>query len=110
LLTDESEKTLEDTLKSALKMETNTAPPAALLAPGLHDNDIEYEPLWLKLQYDTYKPENWNNGSGVLEICLGYIYESYTIESAPPSDNDSFETPEEELLKQNKHEEFVTST
>jgi hypothetical protein len=93
-----------------LKAETNTAPPAALLAPGLHDDAIEYEALWLKLHCATYKLDIWNNGRGVLEICLGYVYESYTIESAPPSDKASIESPELELLKQNKHDEFVICT
>ncbi len=95
---------------SALKAETNTEPPAALLAPGLHDDAIEYEPLWLKLQCATYKLDNWNNGMGVVEIRMGYVYGSYTIESAPPSDKASFESPEKELLKQNKHDEFVMFT
>ncbi len=107
-LTDESETTLEENTTSALKAETNTAPPAALLAPGLQDDAVEYEALWLKLQCDIYKLENWNNGSGV--FCLGYVYESYTIESAPPSDKASIERPERELLKQNKHDEFEMFT
>ena len=93
-LADESEKTLEEITTSALKAETKTAPPAALLAPGLQDDAVEYEPLWLKLQCDIYKLENCNNGRGVFEIRLGYVYESYTIESAPPSDKASSESPE----------------
>ncbi len=95
---------------SALKVETNTAPPAALLAPGLHDDAIEYELLWLKLQCATYTLENCNTGRGVLEIRFGYVYESYTTESAPPNDKASFESPERDLLKQNKHDEFVMFT
>ena len=109
-LTDESEKTLEEITTSALKADTNTAPPAALLAPGLHGDAIEYELLWLKLQCATYKLENCNNGRDEFEIRLGYVYESYTIESAPPSDKASIESPERELLKQNKHDKFVICT
>ena len=72
-LTDESEHTLEEITTSALKAETNTAPPAALLAAGLQDDAVEYELLRLKLQCDIYKLENWNNGRGVFEIRLGYV-------------------------------------
>ncbi len=103
-LTDESETTLDEITTSALKAETNTAPPAALLAAGLQDDAVEYELLWLKLQCATYKLENCNNGRGVFEIRLGYVYIPYTIESAPPNDKASFESPERELLKQNKHD------
>jgi hypothetical protein len=62
------------------------------------------------LQCDIYKLENCNNGRGVFEIGLEYVYESYTIESAPPSDKASIESSEMELLKQNKHDEFVICT
>jgi hypothetical protein len=46
------ETTLEEMATSALPTETNTAPPAALLLPGLQDNDVEDDILLLKLQLE----------------------------------------------------------
>ncbi len=43
---------------SALPTETNTAPPAALLPPGLQDNADEDAMLFRKLQFKNVKFED----------------------------------------------------
>ena len=83
---------------SALPTETNTAPPAALLPPGPHDNDDEDAMLLLKLQF-----KNINFEDRVEDIFedLGYEYDSNDAETAPPKEKASFENPDvDELLLQ----------
>jgi hypothetical protein len=70
LATYESEIELEKTCKS-LEIETNTAPPAALLAPGLHDEDEEIEWLLLKLQCAMDSAEHCDVAGTVSDSCLG---------------------------------------
>ena len=83
---------------SALPTETNTAPPAALLPPGLHDNDDENAMLLLKLQFKNVNFED--RVEDMLED-LGYAYDSNDAETAPPKEKDSFENPDvDELLLQ----------
>jgi hypothetical protein len=43
---------------SALPTETNTAPPAALLPPGLQSNDVKDAMLLLKLQFKNVNFED----------------------------------------------------
>jgi hypothetical protein len=84
--------------------ETNTAPPAALLLPGLHDNDDEDAMLLLKLQLENFKIEERVTTEDVLAD-LGYTYDSNDVETAPPKENASCETPDvEELQLQSTHD------
>ena len=85
---------------SALPTETNTAPPAALLLPGLQDNDVEDDILLLKLQLEKFKNEERVTTEDVLAD-LGYTYDSNDVKTAPPKEKASFEAPDvEELLLQ----------
>ena len=78
---------------SALPTETNTAPPAALLPPGLQDDDEEDAKLLLKLQLKNVKLEDRVTTEDVVED-LGYAYDSNDAETAPPTEKDSYETPD----------------
>ena len=91
---------------SALPTETNTAPPAALLPPGLHDNDDEDAMLLLKLQFKNVNFEARVEDvlEGMLDN-LGYAYDSNDAETAPPKEKASFENPDvDELLLQCAHD------
>ncbi len=57
MLAEEWEISLDEMATSAPETEANNAPPAALLAPGLQDNDDDDETLWLKLQCKIVKRE-----------------------------------------------------
>jgi hypothetical protein len=81
-----------------LPTETNTAPPAALLPPGLHDDDDEDATHLLKLQF---KNVNFEDRVETMLEDLGYVYDSNNAETAPPKEKDSFENPDaDELLLQ----------
>ena len=83
-----------------LTTEANIAPPAALLPPGLHDSDDENAMLWLKLQLKNVKLVDRVMAGNASEI-LGYTYDSNTVETAPPKQKASFESPDaEEVLLQ----------
>jgi hypothetical protein len=91
--------------------ETNTAPPAALLPPGLHDNDDEDAMLLLKLQFKNVNFED--RVEDMLEDMfedLGYTYDSNDAETAPPKEMASSENPEvDELLLQCVHDKLKSS-
>jgi hypothetical protein len=100
--TRELETTLEEMATSALPTETNTAPPAALLPPGLQDDEDEDAMHLLKLQLKNVKLEA--RVEDMLEDMfedLGYEYDSNDAETAPPKEKASFENPDvDELLLQ----------
>ncbi len=96
---------------SALPTETNTAPPAALLPPGLHNDDDEDVMLLLKLQFKKVNFEDRVEDmfEGMLEN-LGYAYDSNDAETTPPKEKDSFENPDvNELLLQCVHDKLKSS-
>ena len=94
---------------SALPTETNTAPPAALLPPGLQDDDDEDAMLLLKLQLKNVKLEDRVTAEDVVED-LGYAYDSNDAETAPPTETASFEKPDvDELLLQCAHDVLKSS-
>ena len=94
---------------SALPTEKNTAPPAALLPPGLQDDDDEDAKLLLKLQLKNVKLEDRVTAEDVVED-LGYAYDSNDAETAPPTEKDSYETPDvNELLLQCAHDALKSS-
>jgi hypothetical protein len=80
---------------SALTTETSNAPPAALLPPGLHDNDDEDATLLLKLQPLIFKLVD--RVTAVLEV-FRYAYDSNVTETAPPEDKASSENPDVEVM------------
>ena len=80
---------------SVLTTEANIAPPAALLPPGLHVNDDDNAMLWLKLQFKNVKLVDRVTAGNAPEI-LGYAYDSNTVETAPPKEKASFESPDED--------------
>ena len=96
---------------SALPTETNTAPPAALLPPGLQDDDDEDAMLSLKLPLKNVKLED--RVEDMLEDMfedLGYTYDSNDAETAPPKEKDSYERPDvDELLLQCVHDMLKSS-
>ena len=94
---------------SALPTETNTAPPAALLPPGLQDDDDEDAMLSLKLQLKNVKLEDRVTAEDAVED-LGYEYDSNDAETAPPTEKASYETPDvNELLLQCAHDALKSS-
>jgi hypothetical protein len=94
---------------SALPTETNTAPPAALLPPGLQDDDDEDATLLLKLQLKNVKFEDKVTAEDVVEY-LGYAYDSNDAETAPPKEKASSEKPEvDEILLQCAHDTLKSS-
>ena len=94
---------------SALPTETNTAPPAALLPPGLQDDDDEDAMLLLKLQLKIVKLEDGVTAIDVAED-LGYAYDSKEAETTPPKEKASFEKPDvDELLLQCTHDTLKSS-
>jgi hypothetical protein len=95
---------------SALPTETNTAPPAALLPPGLQDDDDEDATLLLKLQLKNVKLEDRVTAEDVFED-LGYAWDSNDAETAPPKEKASSEKPDEdELLLHCAHDTLKSST
>jgi hypothetical protein len=83
-----------------LTTEANIAPPAALLPPGRHVCDDENAILWLKLQLKNVKLVDKVTAGNAREI-LGYTYDSNNVETAPPKEKASFESPEpDEMLLQ----------
>ena len=93
----------------ALPTETNTAPPAALLPPGLQDDDNEDAMLLLKLQLKNVTFEDRVTAEDAVED-LGYAYDSNDAETAPPTEKASFEKPEvDELLLQCAHDALKSS-
>jgi hypothetical protein len=82
---------------SALPTETNTAPPAALLPPGLHVNDDENATLLMKLQLKNFKRVDRVTAGNAAET-LGYTYDSNNVETAPPKEKASNVNPDEEEL------------
>lgn len=94
---------------SALPTETNTAPPAALLPPGLQDDDDEDAMLLLKLQLKNVTLEDRVTAEDVVED-LGYAIDSNDAETAPPTEKASFEKPDiDELLLQCAHDTLKSS-
>ena len=78
---------------SLLTTEANIAPPAALLPPGLHVSDDDNAMLWLKLQLKNVKLVERVTAGNAAEI-LGYTYDSNNVETAPPKEKPSFESPD----------------
>jgi hypothetical protein len=74
--------------------EVNIAPPAALLPPGLHVSEDENAMLWLKLQLKNVKLVDRVTAENAPEI-LGYEYDSNSVETAPPKEKASFESPDD---------------
>ena len=72
--TEKFEMQLEGTTRLLLSIETKRAPPAALLAPGLHDNEVET--LLLILQRAIVKVADCNTATAVFEVFLGCSYAS----------------------------------
>ena len=94
---------------SVLTTEANIAPPAALLPPGLHVNDDKNAMLWLKLQLKNVKLVDRVTAGNAAEI-LGYTYDSNDVETAPPKQKASFESPEaDEILLQCAKDTFMNS-
>ena len=89
--------------------EVNIAPPAALLPPGLHVSDDENAMLWLKLQLKNVKLVERVTAGNAAEI-LGYTYDSNNVETPPPKDKASFESPDaDELLLQCAQDTLMNS-
>jgi hypothetical protein len=74
--TDESQNALEETATEASGAETNKAPPAALLAPGLHIDDAVEAKQALKLQSSTATREDRRVAGGASDRPLGKTYDS----------------------------------
>jgi hypothetical protein len=70
--TEKFEMQLEGTTRLLLSIETNIAPPAALLAPGLYDDQVET--LLLILQSAIVKPADCNTATAVFEAFVGCSY------------------------------------
>ncbi len=94
---------------SVLTTEANIAPPAALLPPGLHVNDDKNAMLWLKLQLKNVKLVDRVTAGNAAEI-LGYTYGSNNVETAPPKQKASFESPDAmEILLQCAQDTLMNS-
>jgi hypothetical protein len=94
---------------SVLTTEANIAPPAALLPPGLHVNDDENAMLWLKLQLKNVKFVDRVTAGNAAKI-LGYTYDSNNVETAPPKEMASFESPDvDDMLLQCAQDTFMSS-
>jgi hypothetical protein len=95
---EECEIALDEMATSAPRTEAYSAPPAALVALGLHDSDDDDEMLWLKLQCEMLKRESCAVSVTWSEASLGYAYDSNNKETAPPKANASSAKPEESEL------------
>ena len=82
---------------SVLTTETNIAPPAALLPPGLQVSDDDSAMLLLKLQFKNVKLVDRVTAENESEI-FGYAYDSNTVETAPPKEKASLESPDEDEM------------
>jgi hypothetical protein len=94
---------------SVLTTEAKIAPPAALLPPGLHVSDDENAMLRLKLQLKNVKLVDRVTARNAHEI-LGYLYDSNNVETAPPKEKASFESPAaDEMLLQCAQDTLMNS-
>jgi hypothetical protein len=76
---------LDETLTAALGAATNSAPPAALLPPGLQEVEDVDAKQPLKLQRDTLTRDSSTTAADARERSLGYAYDWYTTATAPPN-------------------------
>ena len=83
---------------SLLMTEANIAPPAALLPPAPHVSDDDNAMLWLKLQLKNVKLVDRVTAGNAAEI-LGYTYDSNNVETAPPKEKASFESPDADEIQ-----------
>ena len=94
---------------SVLTTEANIAPPDALLPSGLQYSDDENAMLWLKLQLKNVKLVDRVTAGNAAEI-LGYTYDSNNVETAPPKQKASFESPDAvEILLQCTQDTLMNS-
>jgi hypothetical protein len=99
VLAEECEISLDEMAKSEPRTEANSAPPAALLAAGLHDNDDDDERLWLKLQCEMVTRESCADSVNWAGKRWGYAYDLNDMKIAPPRENASSAKPEEKELQ-----------
>jgi len=92
---EECEISLDEKATSVPRTEAYSAPPAALVAPGLHNNDDDDERLRLKLQCDKFKRDSCAVSVTWSEASLGYAYDSNNKETAPPKADASSAKPDE---------------